>query len=223
MEENQFRALWQSYHEKVEESLSLNRKNMEDITQLKVQSFVSSMKPIKIFTLLAGILWVIFVDVILINLVVHAFDQVSLFFVGSLALQVLLIKLAIGIYLYQLILIHQVDISAPIVATQEKLARLKTSTLWVTRILFLQLPLWTTFYWSVSAFKNGNVFLLSLQVAITLLFTGAAIWLFRNIKYENRDKKWFRLIFSGKEWDPVLQSMALLEEVRMFKSMNDGQ
>jgi len=42
-------------------------------------------------------------------------------------------------------------------------------------------------------------------------FTVIAIWLFFNIKYENKNKKWFQLIFNGKEWTPLMKSMELLE------------
>jgi hypothetical protein len=87
----------------------------------------------------------------------------------------------------------------------------------VARLLFLQTPVWTTFYWSKGMLENGNIWLIALQVIITALFTYPAIWLFINIKYENRDKKWFRLIFSGKEWDPVIKSMELLNQVSEYK------
>lgn len=146
-----------------------------------------------------GLLWVVFVDTLIINL----FSVASPFFLISAGIQVLLTKLAIGIYLYQMILIQQVDISAPIVSTQEKIARLKSSTIWVTRLLFLQLPVWTTYYWNESMLENGNVWLYAIQIIITATsFTYLAIWLFFNIRYENKDKKWFRLIFNGKKWDP---------------------
>lgn len=115
----------------------------------------------------------------------------------------MLTKLAIGIYLYQLVLIHQIDITKPILETQDKLAHLRTSTLWVTRFLFLQLPVWTTFYWSANTFENGNTGLVVLQIIISLLFVIPVVWLFVNIKYENKSKKWFRLMFEGKEWTPV--------------------
>ena len=51
----------------------------------------------------------------------------------------------------------------------------------------------------------------------TLSFTVIAIWLFFNIKYENRNKKWFQLIFSGKEWTPLMKSMELLDQVEEYK------
>ena len=54
----------------------------------------------------------------------------------------------------------------------------------------------------------------------TVSFTFIAIWLFVNIKYENRNKKWFQLIFSGKEWIPLMKSMELLEQVDDYKGQN---
>ncbi len=216
MEDTEIINLWKSYDKKLEESLLFNRKNAEDITKMKVRSFLASMKPLKIFTILDGIIWVGFVDVLIINL----FPIANPIFLISAGIQVLLTKLAIGIYLYQLILIHQVDISEPILTTQEKLSRLKSSTLWVARLLFLQIPVWTTFYWNESMLENGNIVLYILQIVVTLLFTFLAVWLFRNIKYENRDKKWFRLIFNGKEWSPVIKSMELLSQIDEYRIEN---
>lgn len=65
--------------------------------------------------------------------------------------QVLLTAIALVLYIYQLVLMQQIDISQPVVETKHHLARLKFSTLWIARILFLQLPVWTTFY-------TGNLF-----------------------------------------------------------------
>ncbi|GAB4021740.1 hypothetical protein GCM10028808_67520 [Spirosoma migulaei] len=206
--------LWKSYSQKLDDSLALNRKNAEDLTKIKVQSLLASMKPLKLFTLLVGILWVIFVDSLLIVL----FPFVSPFFLVSAAIQVLLTKLAIGIYLYQLILIQQVDISEPIIKTQDTLARLTASTLWVTRLLFLQLPVWTTFYLTTRLVENGTGAFYLVQSAITLAFTILAIWLFRNINYANRDKQWFKLVFEGKEWSPVMKSMELLNQIEAYKT-----
>jgi hypothetical protein len=204
--------IWKTYDKRLEENLSFNRRNAEDITRIKVKSFLSSMQPLKIFTIVCGILWVGLLDVLVVNL----FHIASPFFLISFGLLSLLNKLAIGIYLYQLILIYQVDISEPVLATQEKLARLKSTTLLVARILFLQLPLWTTFYLSARMFENAPVFVYLLTIGITGLFTFAAVWLFLNIKYENRHKKWFRLIFTGKEWTPVMRSMELLNELQEY-------
>jgi hypothetical protein len=205
--------LWKSYDKKLEETLAFNRRNADAITHIKAGSFLASMKPIKVFTIVVGILWVAFIDIIIIG----SFPAASPFFWVSLGIQSLLTKVAIGVYLYQLALIHQVDISGPILVTQQKIARLQSSTLWITRLLFLQTPIWTTFFWSKQLFATGNIFLLVLPVVIALLFTWAAIWLFINIRYKNKDKKWFRLIFRGREWDPMLKAQDMLEQIGEYR------
>ena len=67
MEDTEIINLWK-LTKKLDESLVLNRKNAEDITKIKVRSFLESMKPLKIFTMLIGIIWVGFVDILIINL-----------------------------------------------------------------------------------------------------------------------------------------------------------
>ena len=213
MEDIEIINLWKSYDKKLEENLLFNKKNAEEITKLKVKSFLSSMKPMKIFIVLASVIWVGFVDTLIFKL----FHIASPFFLISAAIHVLVTKLAIAIYIYQLILIHQVDINEPILETQEKLGRLESTTLWITRIMFLQLPVWTTFWWNEVMFQQWNVFQWLISGGVTVAFALLAIWLFFNIKFENRDKKWFRLIFNGIEWTPVMKSMELLREIDEYK------
>lgn len=220
MEDAKLINLWNSYDEKFNDSYRLIQQNVQDISKMKVKSFLSSMKPVKIFTVLAGIAWVSIIGTVVTNLFIFAYDKISLFFLYSAAIQLVLTAIAIIVYLYQLVLIYKVDITEPILETQETLARLKTSTLWVAKILFLQLPVWTTFYLSQSMFANGNIFLLMIQGLITAAFLYAALWLFFNIKYENRHKKWFGYIFSGQEWTPLLKSMELMEQVNDYKSLD---
>ncbi|MBK6484603.1 MAG: hypothetical protein IPG01_16070 [Chitinophagaceae bacterium] len=212
MQESEILNLWKTYNKKLEENLILNKKNAEEITRIKVKSFLSSMKPLKLFTILVGIMWVVFVDVIIFS----QLQDANLFFLLSAGIQVVLTKAAIVIYIYQLILIHQVDISEPVVVTQLRLARLKSTTLWVARLLFLQLPVWTTFYWNQGMLENGNLTLYIIQAITTLAFTYAAVWLFLNIRHENKDQKWFRLIFDGNEWSPVIKSIELMNQLNEF-------
>ncbi len=213
MEDIEIINIWKSYDKKLEENLLFNKKNAEEIIKMKVKSLLSSMIPLKIFTISVGILWVGFIDLLIVNL----FFIASPFFIISAGIQVLLTKLAIGIYLYQLILIYQTDISEPVLKTQEKLAGLKSSTLWVARFLFLQFPVWNTFYWTETLWANGDVWFYLVQIIITVSFVCLSGWLFVNINYENRNKKWFKLMFEGKEWTPVIKSMELLEEIKGYQ------
>lgn len=217
MDENKIKELWQFSNDKLEQIDFLSKKNTEDITRLKVNTLLSSMKPIKIFTLLVGILWVGIGGILVLNLFINAYEEVSPFFLYSAVIQLVLTAMALFIYLYQLILLQQVDISEPVIETQNRLANLKTSTLWITRFLFLQMPVWTTFFLNKQMFISENIPLLIFNGLVTLLFTVGAVWLFVNIKYENKDKKWFKLLFNGKEWTPVIKSIELHKEIEEFK------
>ncbi len=205
--------LWKSYDNALNKTLSLNKQNAEEITKLKTQSLLSTMKPIKIFAICIGILWILFIDGLIYNL----WGKANWFFIISALLQSILTKIAIGVYLYQLVVMETVDISEPIISTQKKIVDLKNSTLWIARCLFLQLPLWTTFYWNESMLENGNIILWSIQAIVTLAFLILGVWLFFNIKFENRNKAWFKFLFEGKEWTPLMRSMDLLEEIDAFK------
>ena len=216
MNELELKKLWQATNEKLEKTLALNSINQGEISQLKVVHFISSMKPTKLFALITGIIWVGFGTTFLSHEYLYAFSETNKYFLSSATIQVGLTAVALFVYLYQLITIYQIDITDPILKTQKKLASLKISTLWVTRILFLQLPVWTTFWWTDVMFREWNVVQWLITGSFTITFAFAAIWLFVNIRYENRDKKWFKLIFNGKEWTPLIKAMELLEQVEEY-------
>ncbi len=217
MNESELKKYWQTANEKLEMSLIINKINTDEIRQLKIYHFISGMKVIKFFTLICGIFWVGIGAAILSNIYQYQYTNANKFFIFSASIQVVLTSIAILVYLYQIITIYSLDITEPVLKTQEKLSGLRSSTLLVTRILFLQLPVWTTFYWNESMIENGNLLLWIIQALVTLSFTFVALWLFFNIKFENRDKKWFRLIFEGKEWIPLMRAMELSEQIEKYK------
>jgi hypothetical protein len=178
MNELELKKLWQTTNDKLEGSIVVNKNNTEDITRVKVHSILGSMKPIKIFTLLVGILWVGIGVIALSSIYLNSFSEANKFFLFS------------------------------------------ASMLWVTRILFLQLPVWTTFWWNETMLSGWGILQWVVTLFFTISFTAVAIWLFFNIKYVNRNKKWFQLIFSGKEWAPLMKSMELLEQVEDYKEQN---
>lgn len=217
MESSEIINIWKAYDRKLEASLLLNKSNAIELTRLKTKSLLSSMTPLKIFTIIVGMLWVSIGGTLVGNLFVHAYASVSPFFLYSAAFQLLLTAIGIGIYLYQLVLIHQMDITDTLINTQRRLTQLKSSTLWVARILLLQLPAWTTFYWSMDLIKSGHLPYIFLNSVVTLIAIAVSLWLFINIRYENREKKWFKLIFEGKEWTPVIKAIELHKEIEAFE------
>lgn len=218
MNELELKSNWQNSNCKLEEYCIIYKKHTDDIMRIKVHGILGSMKPIKIFTVLVGLLWVGVGLIFLMYIYANAFSEANKFFLFSATVQVLLTAISLIIYLYQLTKIYQVETSSPIIQTQKKLAQLKVSTLWVTRILFLQLPVWTIFWWTDSMLANWSTMQWIIPIFFTVLFSFIALWLFFNIKYENRNKKWFQLIFSRNEWTPIMKSIELLEQVDDYKT-----
>ncbi|UZR99891.1 hypothetical protein [Chondrinema litorale] len=214
MEEIDIMEIWKGYESKLNETLQINRQNTMEITKMKIKSHLVSLKPIKVFTILAGIIWVFFLDII----AIVAFNAGNISLLVSAVGLTIINKLAIGVYLYHLYLISKVGINSSVMELQDKLSRLKVSTLNITKILFLQFPLWTTFYWGWGMTQYGSPILWTIQLAITFTSIYLSYWLYINIKSENQNKKWFKLIFAEKEWQAVLKSMTLLEQVDEYKN-----
>jgi hypothetical protein len=189
MNELEIKNLWQTTNDQLKVNIELNKRNKEEIGRLKIYNIVSTMKPIKIFTLLLGFLWVFVGANALGSIFLYSFSEANKFFLFSATAQVMLTAIALIFYIYQLTKIFQVEIYDSILQTQRKLAQLKVSTLWVTRILFLQLPLWTTFWWNESMITDWSIWQWLITLFFTTSFTIPALWLFFNIKYENRNKK----------------------------------
>lgn len=218
MEQKEIMDMWNSYNDKINNNLIVDKNAAEDLTKIKVRSSLATMKPLKIFFIILGVIWVAVVDLF----VVKYFNTAEVAFIISAVLQSFITKLAIGVYLYHMILLNQIDMSEAIIVIQEKLAALKTSSIWVTKILFLQLPLWTTFYLSEEMFLGKGLEVFVLQALTMFGFTFISVWLFININYKNRNKKWFKLLFDGREWTPLLKSLNMLDEIQNIKSFKEN-
>ncbi|SDD54090.1 hypothetical protein SAMN04487996_101271 [Dyadobacter soli] len=215
MQESELIELWRSYDRKLEENLTLNRQNAAAITLMKIKSVVGSMVPMKIFVIIVSALWLSLVGVVL----YRTYDYASPFFWYSIAIHAVILAFVTGVYVYQVVLIYQTDLSEALVATQYRLAQLKGSTLLIARLMFLHAPIWTTF--SIQQRMFQHPVWMTVQILFTIVFVVGALWLFFNIRYENREKKWFKFIFRGNQWEPVVKSIEMLREIEQYKT--DGQ
>jgi hypothetical protein len=77
MNELDLKRLWKENHDKLEGSFSFNKEYADNTTRMKVQSMQGSMKPVKFFTLLVGILWVGIGSIALISVYLHSFSEAN--------------------------------------------------------------------------------------------------------------------------------------------------
>lgn len=217
MEELEMKKLWQLTQDKLSQTLQISQQTAQEMKRLKTQNLLRALKPAKNFALLVGALWVSVGVACLLNIYTHYWAEANKFFFWSAALQLLLTNIALAIYAYQLIMITQIDVFGPILDTQQKLNSLQTTTLWIAKVLVLQLPLWTTFWWNPSMLQTWHWVQWVITGSITAAFTMAALWLFVNISLQNSQKKWFQLLFSGKEWDPLKQAIDVLNQLEEYR------
>ncbi|SDL11550.1 hypothetical protein SAMN05421823_104416 [Catalinimonas alkaloidigena] len=214
MNDLELKSLWAAYDQKLEQSLALNRALLSDVKKMKAASVVASLKPLKHFAILVGIPWVLFLNVLLVTF----FSVGSPMFLISVGLVSLLTTLAIGFYIYDLVLIYQIDTSESVLDVQEKLAKLQTATLWSGRLMWVQMPLYSTFYLTQGMVAHAGTWFWVVQLGITSLLAVVGLWLFFNLKPENQSKRWFRLLMQGREWDAVRQAQDLLKQVQAYKA-----
>ena len=220
MTDIELQNIWKSYDQKLEEARLLNLQSwvlnvqcFEAMQSQKAKSKLKSLLAIKWAAVVLGLLWVSFVGF----LVYHSFSVSSIAFVICGIANIVITLVAIGLYIQQIIYIRQIDNSETVVDVQRKIASLRLSTLNAPRILFLSLPLYSAFYINNEMIEHAGALWLTIQFGCIAIFIFLAIWLYRNINFKNKDKKWFRLLFSSSEWTSITKAMELLDEIEEFK------
>ena len=219
MDDVELARLWKQYDQTLERANILNLQSwvlhlqtIELLKTEKAKSRLRSLSSCKKGMILIGILWVAF----LIFLLANSIAWPKIFFALSVAAVLGFNIYAVLAYLWHIVLIDEIDNSESLVEVQKKTATLKAATLNSTRILFLQAPFYSTFFWTWQWMKQDPAFWY-IAFPVTLLLTAASIWLYRNIDIRNADKRWFKLLFSGKDWKDVIRAMKYLDEIEEYK------
>lgn len=216
MDEIEIKKLWKQYDTKLEKVLTYNRNLALEITKGKAKKKLASSKPAKYWGIVVGIPWILFLNA----LVVIGYLSEAPFLTASFGMISLFTTIALGTYIYHLMLFRQINISESVVEVQKKLAKVKSSTITMTRIVVLQLPFWTTWYLSWDMLESDNLQYWLINGVITSLFTFITIWLFINIKPQNLRKKSIKWLFSDNEWNSILEAVKLLDQIEDFENDN---
>jgi glucan phosphoethanolaminetransferase (alkaline phosphatase superfamily) len=208
--------MWQQYDQKLEKALSLNEKILSELQQQKAKKALSPAKKIKWVAVILGLIYV----AILAYFEYHIWPFASIFMFISIGIHLLVCAIAVAMYIRQLVLIHEINISENVVQMQHKLARLHTSTINIVAICFLQLPVFSTWNITMKMITQTPERFWLIQMPIVLLFTLVGIWLYRNVHPKNQDKKWFKILFCGAEMGAVVRSGKFLREIETFKNVS---
>src|SRR5450432_148002 len=219
MEDTKLEEIWKAYSRAMADAKVLNRqswsvniKTFEYLQMHKDKSKLKSLGNFKKWAVLLGILWVL-----LLGTFVYGNDFRNMYFSISVMMIMIFTIIAIAVYIKHIVLINQINLSESIIEVQEKLAELQASTINIVRILWLQMPFYSTFFWSSQWMARDIKFWL-ISFPVTLLLIALTTWLYMNISYRNVDKRWFRILFGGIEWVPVINAIDYLKEIEDFKN-----
>lgn len=220
MEDHQLTSLWKSYEQQLAEarllnlqSWVLNLQQFERQQQQKAHQTLNGVIRLKTGLVVAGMLWV----ALLAFLLVHSLVWSKIFFVVSAASISLITLVAIVVYVQHIVWIKQIKPYHSVTEVQKKLEQVKSSTLQITRILFLQAPFYCCWFVTPAMIASDPLAFWFIAFPITAGFAIVSIWLYVNIKPVNVEKKWFRRLFSSKEWTGIVDAAVFLEEIEDFK------
>ena len=188
MEEAQMLKLWKSLESRLDKSISLNKQSFEELQKLKASSVLKPLKGTRWLGIIFGLIWLLFLAFLIWNSLTIS----KIFFVVSAGIHFIVSAVAIGVYIRHLALIKQFDNSRTIVEAQQKLVMLSTSNLKILGVLWLQLPVFSTFYMSIEWMNKDPRSFWGIQVPVVLLEGIIGIWLYKNLNYKNYSKRWFR-------------------------------
>ncbi len=212
MEDITLKNLWKAQDEKLEKTLKLNLYLLESLQKQKAESKLNRLARFKGWAVALGVIWVL-----LLGLLIYGNQLQNIYFTVSVGMIMLFNIAAVAIYIKHIVLIRQLDYSQSITVTQNKLSVLQAST-FNLRFLLLQTPFYTTWFWSKAMINDMDMKFWFISVPITLLFTVLAIWLYKNLTFENMHKKWVRsLINSTPEHTAILEAQSFLQEIEEFK------
>jgi hypothetical protein len=220
MLDTELNEIWKQYDRRLEQarilnlqSWVLNLQHFETVQKQKVRGKLNGLAWQKLILVIIGI----FYSFALFVLIANSLNWSKIFFIISAAAVAATTSIAVIVYIRQLVLIRQVNNAETILAAQEKIAKLQTGTLNITRILFLQAPFYCTWYLSPAMIKANPYQVLFFTLPAFILLGWLSVFLYRNINYKNMQKKWFKILFSSPEWTSLIKSEAFLNEIDDYK------
>lgn len=219
MEDEYLKEIWNTHNNEIENFLDMYDQSFETIQIKKAKSKLRSLLFPKIIGILLGLGWISFMFILIYFCVLYTPISVGkFFFVGSISMILLSTSLAVFLYVKDIFTIKHIDNSESIIITQRKLATLQFSIMKSVRILWLQLPFYTTWYLNYELIVHGSIIFWIVQTLFTGLTTWLAIWLFRNINYKNLNNKRVRNFLRGYGFYSVIQAMDFINEIENFKN-----
>ena len=212
MEIQELKELWKSYDKKLEASLRVNRKILEELQTQKAQSSIRSSIRTQGLGIFIGIFYVLGLGFLV------YYNLANLYFSISIGMIMLFTILAIAAYLRHVVILGQINISESILETQKKLSMVQSSDTAIGRLMILQTPFWCTFFLSNTLLEHAGLSFWVIWGPITGALTFGSIWLYRNLTRKNMHKKWVRTLLDSFGGKYIRKASEFLNEIEEFNT-----
>jgi len=205
--------IWKSYNQKMERMLVINKQLAIDLTKIKLNRQVSKINRPKWTAIFIGIPYTF----ILIAITIIASFAKAYFVAIGFGFISLIMTLILVNYFYDLYLISQIKNNEDILSTQEKLSKLRISSFKSLNLSIFQLPFWSICWISMAALKDSPFIYGGINLLIFAILAFTAYWLYKKLSYKNEKSKFRDFFLSGNEWEPILKSSEILEQIKEYK------
>ena len=218
MEETNFVMLWKEHYEKIDQSLSINKKLLRELTNQKAESAMQSLVKLKQRGIIALTVYLLILGIVLFFSVADYKPEKAYFIFSVAAIFIVNIK-ALYDYIKHLVWAKKINYNGSVADIQLQLSKLQFSIINHARVMCLQFPFFTTFYLSNAWFpQEAGTGYIIFQGLLTGSFIYLSYWLYKNHTIKNLDKKWFRNMSVGSGGKSVLKAMDFYKELEDFKS-----
>lgn len=210
---DEFQQLWKAYDAKLNASMQMNRKLLEEVVTGKARRSFNWLIVCKAFMIFWGVAW---------NIVCGTLAwrfRAEPFFVTAAGVSILVTSLTICGYVIQLSLLLQINMSKSILGTQKQLAQLEAVIVGTYRVAILQAPAWTFFFLNRQMVAGMGIGQWVLQIGITVLFVVGVVWLYRMIRVENVEKPWMKKLLHGLGVQQIARARAFIREIGEYEKI----
>jgi len=218
MEDEYLKNSWNSADNKMDDLMNTDKKSLEFMLNKKIKSTLKSLLIPKLVGIVLGLGWVLFMFMLIyFSFLSSAMSLGKVFFIGSVSMIMLITAYGVFLYIKDIFIIRQIDLSESITFTQRKLAEIQLSIMNSVRVLWLQLPFYTLWYLDYDMIVHGSIIFYIIQIIVTGSTACLSIWLFRNMVEKNLNKKWVRNFMRGYGFYRARQAIDFISEIDNFK------
>lgn len=213
MENIELQNIWRSYDQKLENMLAVQKDIAIKISRQNLSNQISRLYRPKWTALLIGVPYtMLLIAVTTIAFIANAYVVATGF--GAISLLMLIV---LWHYMYQLFLISRVKNDEEVLSTQHQLSKLRISSFRSLNLAVFQIPFWSICWVSMDALKENPFIYGGFNLLMFIIFSYLAYWLYQQLSDKNKESKIRDFLHSGSEWEPILKSAEILEQIKEYE------